>query len=152
MSIINDRLAAALFGGGYYCRECNGRMQFEDDSQDYLVCTECGYIIPYERYGIEEDDEYEAAYPTYEDLDDEALITGACALCMGSFFLYFPPRKIQGLSWKTIYERRNCMNEDNWRKDEWSPKYKVQMLYAIDNILCTLAVVGLLMFLVIYNG
>lgn len=46
-------------------------MQFEDEWEDILVCLECGYSVELERYGMEDDEEYEALYPTREEVCGE---------------------------------------------------------------------------------
>lgn len=51
----------------YICPECGNKLVFEDSSEDFLVCENCGYDVATERYGLT-DEEYEAMYPTYDDL------------------------------------------------------------------------------------
>ncbi len=74
MSIFNEKQIEAMFGGDYICSECGGKMEFEDEWEDTLVCPACGHDIDIERYGFENDEEYEAQYPTKEEVlgyDDE---------------------------------------------------------------------------------
>lgn len=46
-------------------------MQFEDEWEDILVCLECGHSVELEQYGMEDDEEYEALYPTREEVCGE---------------------------------------------------------------------------------
>lgn len=46
-------------------------MQFEDEWEDILVCLECGHSVELERYGMEDNEEYEALYPTREEVCGE---------------------------------------------------------------------------------
>ena len=46
-------------------------MQFEDEWEDILVYLECGHSVELERYGMEDDEEYEALYPTREEVCGE---------------------------------------------------------------------------------
>ena len=43
-------------------------MKFEDKWEDVLICPECGHSIDSDRYGCESDEEYEALYPTEEEV------------------------------------------------------------------------------------
>ena len=43
-------------------------MQFEDEWEDILVCLECGHSVDLDHYGMENDEEYEALYPTKEEV------------------------------------------------------------------------------------
>ena len=71
MSFFNDAQKDALLTGRYICSKCGARMQFEDEWEDVLVCLECGYSVELERYGMEDDEEYEALYPTREEVCGE---------------------------------------------------------------------------------
>ena len=76
MGFFNDLLKEALFSGNYICSQCGARMEFEDEYEETLVCPECGYDVALERYGFESDEEYNALYPTKEEVcgyddDDE---------------------------------------------------------------------------------
>ena len=46
-------------------------MQLEDEWEDILVCLECGHSVELEQYGMEGDEEYEALYPTREEVCGE---------------------------------------------------------------------------------
>lgn len=39
-------------------------MEFEDEWEDTLVCPACGHSVDLEHYGMENDEEYDALYPT----------------------------------------------------------------------------------------
>lgn len=77
MSIFNEKRIEAMFSGDYICSECGAKMEFEDEWEDTLVCPQCGHGVDLEHYGFESDEEYEALYPTreevvgYEDEDDD---------------------------------------------------------------------------------
>lgn len=68
MSIFNKKQIEAMFGGSYICSECGAKMEFEDEWEDTLICIQCGHSIDLEHYGFENDEEYEAQYPTREDI------------------------------------------------------------------------------------
>ena len=68
MGFFNDKLAEALFGGGYICSECGADMEFEDEYEDTLVCLKCGHSVDLEHYGFENDEDYDALHPTKEDV------------------------------------------------------------------------------------
>lgn len=71
----NDDLMEALDTGMYICSKCGAFMNFEDEEfKDVLICPECGHEVEFDRYGIEDDDEFDALYPTKEEVcgyDDE---------------------------------------------------------------------------------
>ena len=71
MSFFNDAQKDALLTGRYSCSKCGARMQFEDEREDILVCLECGHSVEFEQYGMEDDEEYEALYPTREEVCGE---------------------------------------------------------------------------------
>lgn len=71
MSFFNDAQKDALLTGRYICSKCGARMQFEDEWEDILVCLECGHSVELEQYGMEDDEEYEALYPTREEVCGE---------------------------------------------------------------------------------
>lgn len=69
----NEKLIKALLTGNYTCPRCGGKMEFEDEFEDTLVCPSCGEDVSLEQYGA---DPNENLYPTYEELfgdedDDE---------------------------------------------------------------------------------
>lgn len=76
MSIFNEKQVEAMFSRNYICNKCGGKMKFEDEWEDILICPQCGHDIDLEHYGFENDEEYEAQYPTkenvieYEEEDD----------------------------------------------------------------------------------
>lgn len=70
MSIFNKKQIEAMVSGDYVCSKCGARMEFEDEWEDTLVCPNCGHDIDLEHYGFENDEEYEALYPTKEEVLD----------------------------------------------------------------------------------
>lgn len=68
MSFFNEKQIKAMFGHNYICSKCGGKMEFEDEWEDTLICPVCGYDIDLDRYGFESDEEYEAQYPTREEV------------------------------------------------------------------------------------
>lgn len=52
MSFFNDAQKDALLTGRY-------------------ICSKCGHSVELERYGMEDDEEYEALYPTREEVCGE---------------------------------------------------------------------------------
>lgn len=68
MGIFNEKKVEALLSGEYVCSECGAVMEFEDEWEDILICPECGHSVDLERYGCESDEEYEALYPTEEEV------------------------------------------------------------------------------------
>lgn len=68
MGFFNDKLAEALFSGNYVCSECGAKMEFEDEYEDILVCPTCGHSVELDRYGAENDEDYDALYPTKEEV------------------------------------------------------------------------------------
>lgn len=54
----------------FTCPECGGEMEFEDDMEDVLICKSCRFDMPYEKYGFEDEDVWDAVnnFPTYEEL------------------------------------------------------------------------------------
>ena len=68
MGFFNERVVSSLFGGEHTCVKCRGIMEFEDEWEDTLICTKCGYTIDSDRYGFENDEDYDALYPTEEEV------------------------------------------------------------------------------------
>jgi uncharacterized Zn finger protein (UPF0148 family) len=68
MSIFIDKLESCLFSGVYTCSECGATMEFEDDMGDVLICPICGHSVDFDRYGFENDEDYDALFPTREDV------------------------------------------------------------------------------------
>ena len=68
MGFFNDKLTDALFSGRYVCNECGSTMEFEDEWKDVLVCPECGHSVDLDYYGSENEEDYDALYPTYEEV------------------------------------------------------------------------------------
>lgn len=71
MSFFNDAQRDALLTGRYICIECGALMEFEDEYEEVLICPECGHSVDLEHYGFENDEAYEALYPTREEVCDE---------------------------------------------------------------------------------
>lgn len=71
MSFFNDALVEGLLTGQYICGECGALMEFEDEYEDILICPECGHSVDLDHYGFENDEEYEALYPSKEDVCGE---------------------------------------------------------------------------------
>lgn len=46
-------------------------MEFEDEWEDTLVCPTCGHSVDLEHYGMENDEEYDALYPTRDQICDD---------------------------------------------------------------------------------
>jgi len=69
-SFFNEMMKEAWRTGIYKCPECGAHMEFEDDSEDTLVCDNCGHSMDTERYGFT-DEEYEDLYPTEDEVEDE---------------------------------------------------------------------------------
>lgn len=68
MGFFNEALLKALHTHEYVCSRCGAIMEFENEWKDTLVCPNCGHEIDYDRYGCESDEEYEALYPTEEEV------------------------------------------------------------------------------------
>lgn len=66
MSIFNEALRRALFTGEYICPECGGRMQFENEYAETLVC-DCGHSMPLEHYGASEEEICRMLHPKSPD-------------------------------------------------------------------------------------
>lgn len=75
MSIFNDKMLKAMGAHKYICNECGGVMEFEDEWEDSLVCPSCGNSMDLDMYGFADEDEYNALYPSREEVlgeeDDE---------------------------------------------------------------------------------
>lgn len=63
MSFFNDAQRDGLLTGRYICSECGGLME--------LVCPACGHSVDLEHYGMENDEEYNALYPTRDQICDD---------------------------------------------------------------------------------
>lgn len=70
MSFFNEKLIKVLFSRDYICDKCGAKMEFEDEWENTLVCTQCGYDIDIDRYGFESDEEYEALFPLQDDEEE----------------------------------------------------------------------------------
>lgn len=69
MGFFNDELVKALWSGVYICNKCGAKMEFEDDEwKDVLICPNCGHSVDLDHYGFENDEEYDALYPTKEEV------------------------------------------------------------------------------------
>lgn len=71
MDIFNEKRREAIESGRYLCSVCGETMFFENEMEMTLICPKCGHECDIERYGVEDDDEYEALYPTYEEFIGE---------------------------------------------------------------------------------
>lgn len=67
MAFASEKHIKAWETGEYPCDKCDGFMEFEDDTEEILVCRKCGYSVEVEKYGYS-DEEYEALYPTKEEV------------------------------------------------------------------------------------
>lgn len=67
MSFFNDKLSDALFSHEYFCSKCGGKMEFEDQYEDVLVCLSCGHSVDLDEYGLEDENQYDKLYPTEDD-------------------------------------------------------------------------------------
>ncbi len=75
MDFMNDDLREAMLSGKYICSKCGELMEFEDEFEDILVCSNCGHSVDLDRYGFD-DEEYEQLYLTREEVlgyDEEEL-------------------------------------------------------------------------------
>ncbi len=71
MNLLNNAQIEALLTGRYICSECGELMEFEDEWEDTLVCPHCGHSVDLEHYGFEKDEDYDALYPTKEEVCDD---------------------------------------------------------------------------------
>ena len=74
MGFFNDKSVDALLSGRYICSECGAIMEFENEWEDILICPKCGHSVESEYYGFENDEDYDALYPTKDEVlgyDDE---------------------------------------------------------------------------------
>ena len=70
MSFFNEAQKDALVTGRYICSECGALMEFEDEHEDVLVCPKCSHSVDIEHYGFENEEAYEALYPTRDEAGD----------------------------------------------------------------------------------
>ncbi len=69
MGFFNDELSKALLTGDYICSDCGAKMFFEDEvTEDVLICPDCGHSVDLDHYGIENEEDYDALYPTREEI------------------------------------------------------------------------------------
>lgn len=68
MSMFNQKQIDAMFGDDYICSQCGAKMEFEDEWRDNLICPKYGYEVDIDRYGFESEEEYDALFPTKEEL------------------------------------------------------------------------------------
>lgn len=76
MSFFNDAQIKGMFTNEYPCPQCKALMEFEDEWEETLICPSCGYEVSSDHYGFNSDEEYDALYPTKEEVcgyneDDE---------------------------------------------------------------------------------
>lgn len=69
MKILNDKLVEALRTGKYYCPECGALMEFYDEQEDLLICTNCSKDVPLDMYGFDSLEDYEKCFPTEDDFE-----------------------------------------------------------------------------------
>lgn len=55
---------------GYICDECGGKMEFEDENESILICTQCNRSMELEHYGLT-DEEYYDVYGDNRGWNDE---------------------------------------------------------------------------------
>lgn len=70
-NFFTEKVIEALLSGKYICSECGAEMEFEDEWEDVLICPECGHSIDSERYGFENDEDYDELFPTKEEVCGE---------------------------------------------------------------------------------
>ena len=68
MSFFNEKRWLAFETGKFICAKCGAEMKFEDRWEENLYCPVCGYRVTAERYGYESEEEFNAAYPTLEEV------------------------------------------------------------------------------------
>lgn len=68
MGFLNRKQEEALLTGRYICSKCGALMQFEDEWKDSLVCLSCGHSVDLEHYGLENEEAYDALYPTKDEV------------------------------------------------------------------------------------
>ena len=66
-SFFNEKAIEGMLTGIYICPNCGGRMIFEDDDCSSLVCPNCGDDVDYEKYGFDNDEDYDALYPLVDE-------------------------------------------------------------------------------------
>jgi transcription initiation factor IIE alpha subunit len=76
----NQEKIEALCSGNYICNECGGKMEFEDEFEDTLICSQCGHSVCLDEYGYEYEGGYDDLYPTADEFitDDEENDNGDC--------------------------------------------------------------------------
>lgn len=70
MGLLSEKMLEGMRTGKYPCEKCGNLMIWETDREDILVCPKCGYSVDSDHYGFT-DEEYEALYPTLEELIDQ---------------------------------------------------------------------------------
>ena len=71
MSIFNEKRWLAFETGKFICPECGNEMVFRDKWETELFCPDCGYEVELEKYGFDSEEEYEAAYPIIDIVEDQ---------------------------------------------------------------------------------
>lgn len=71
MSIFNEKRWLAFETGKFICAKCGKEMIFEDRWEEHLLCPYCGYRIEVEKYGFDNEEEYEAVYPILDLTEEE---------------------------------------------------------------------------------
>lgn len=70
MGFYNKKHIEAFHTNEYFCDKCESLMQFEDEWEETLICPKCGRSMDSDRYRFESDEEYEALFPTKEELEE----------------------------------------------------------------------------------
>ena len=71
MSFFNEKRWEAFETGKFICAKCGAEMIFTDRWEEKLLCPKCGYRINAEMYGFDSQEEYDALYPTLEELEEQ---------------------------------------------------------------------------------
>lgn len=69
--MFNEEQKKAMLTGVYWCPKCGTPMMFEDEKwRDVLICTnpDCGFETDVDHYGYESEEEYQAQFPTKEEV------------------------------------------------------------------------------------
>ena len=63
MSLFDFRKLFAAATGEHLCAKCGALMEYEDDSEDVLVCPKCGHSVFTSKFAEDdEEDSYESVY------------------------------------------------------------------------------------------
>ena len=67
-NFFNDKRIEAMLTQNYICPECGAKMTWETEWEDILVCESCGFSMDSDMYGFDSEEEYQALYPTLEEV------------------------------------------------------------------------------------